>query len=208
MPFAPTLPRASCFIDGQNLYFAAREAFGYDVPDYEPVALTQRVCRQRGWALGSIHFYAGIPSATDSPHWHDYWTAKLGAMGHRGIHTCSRPLSYQQSILRLPDGETRSVRIGREKGIDVRIALDIVRLARQQDFDVAVVFSQDQDLGEVALEIRAIAVQQSRWIKIASAFPIGPGSKNSRGINRTDWIRIEKAAYDMCREPTDFRRPR
>ena len=201
MPFTPSQPRASCFIDGQNLYFAAREAFGYDVPDYEPVALAQWVCRLRGWRLGSIHFYTGIPSAADSPHWHAYWTARLGAMGHRGIHTCSRPLSYQWKHIRHPDGTTELLRIGREKGIDVRIALDIVRLARQRTFDVAVVFSQDQDLGEVAQEIRAIASDQARWIKIASAFPVGPGTRNTRGIDRTDWIRIDQGAYDACREP-------
>jgi len=106
------------------------------------------------------------------------------------------------------DGRLEVVRIGREKGIDVRLALDVVRLARQNRFDVAVVFSQDQDLVEVALEIRAIAAADDRWIKIASAFPIGSGSKNSRGIDRTDWIPIPKPVYDASLDPMDYRRPR
>jgi hypothetical protein len=68
---------------------------------------------------------------------------------------------------------------------------------------VALVFSQDQDLSEVANEIRFIAKEQDRWIKVASAFPAG--SKNPRGINGTDWIPIEREMYDSCLDGTDYR---
>ncbi len=96
-------------------------------------------------------------------------------------------------------------RVGREKGIDVRIALDIVRTARLNLFDVALVFSQDQDLSEVADEIREIAKSQDRWIKMTSAFPFSPTLKNKRGINNTDWIKIDKQTYDACIDPHDYR---
>ena len=85
-----------------------------------------------------------------------------------------------------------------EKGIDVRLALDVVRLAHRDELDVVLLFSQDQDLAEVAREIRTIAQEQNRWLKIASAFPEGPGSRERRGIDRTDWIRIDRATYDAC----------
>jgi len=39
----------------------------------------------------------------------------------------------------------------------------------------------------VAMEIREIAKEQNRWIKIASAFPYSPTTRNRRGIERTDW---------------------
>jgi hypothetical protein len=70
---------------------------------------------------------------------------------------------------------------------------------------VALVFSQDQDLSEVAAEVRTISMEQSRWIKMASAFPVSPASRNRRGINSTDWIRIDRAAYDACIDPRDYR---
>ena len=95
--------------------------------------------------------------------------------------------------------------VAEEKGIDVRIALDVIRTARQNDFDVAVIFSQDQDFSELADEIRALAHEQGRWIKIASAFPTSPTSKNKRGINGTDWIKIDRATYDACIDPKDYR---
>jgi uncharacterized LabA/DUF88 family protein len=39
-----------------------------------------------------------------------------------------------------------------EKGIDVRIAIDVIRLAHRNAYDVALLFSQDQDLSELCVE--------------------------------------------------------
>jgi hypothetical protein len=60
---------------------------------------------------------------------------------------------------------------------------------------VALVFSQDQDLSEAADEVKAISVQQGRSIKVACAFPLSPTTENRRGINGTEWIPIDRAAY-------------
>ena len=117
----------------------------------------------------------------------------------------SRPLRYRNKVVRLPDGTEHSYLTGEEKGIDVRIAIDVIGLAWQNTFDVALVFSQDQDLSEVAREIRDIARRQDRWIKIASAFPVSPVTANRKGINWTDWIRIDRATYDACLDPRDYR---
>lgn len=95
----------------------------------------------------------------------------------------------------------------REKGIDIRICLDIVRMARKHQFDVAVVFSQDQDLSEVAREIRAIAADSANWLKMVSAFPANPTASSRRGINNTDWFPMSKRFYDACLDPRDCRPP-
>jgi len=87
----------------------------------------------------------------------------------------------------------------------VRLAIDIIRLAHRGAFDVALVLSQDQDLSEVAEEIRVIAKEQNRWISIASTFPSSPASKNTKGINPTDWIKIDRSTYDSCIDPRDYR---
>ncbi len=89
--------------------------------------------------------------------------------------------------------------------MDVRMALDIVRMAHRREYDVALILSQDQDLSEVAEEIRSIAREQGRWIKIASAFPASPSAPNRRGIDKTDWIRIDRATYDACLDRRDYR---
>ncbi len=99
-----------------------------------------------------------LPSPDDDPFWNHFWTAKLAHMGRVGIQTFSRPLKYRNQTVRLPDGGVTTVLVGNEKGIDVRLALDIVAAARDDGYDVALIFSQDQDLSEVADEVRAISV--------------------------------------------------
>jgi hypothetical protein len=127
-------------------------------------------------------------------------------MGREAVRVFSRPLRYRNRTVKLPDGTQHTYLTGEEKGIDVRIALDVIRLANAREYDVAVIFSQDQDLSEVANEIRTIAGQQDRWIKIACAFPFSPTTRNTRGIDKTDWIRIDRATYDACLDRRDYRR--
>lgn len=192
-------------MDGQNLFHAAKEAFGYTYPNYDVQRLAREVCRQNGWKLLATHFYTGIPDATDDPFWNHFWTAKMASMGRLGVKVFSRSLRYRNQTVRLPDGSTQTVLVGQEKGIDIRLALDIVRAVRQKECDVVVAFSQDQDLSEVADEVRTIAREQGRWVKMASVFPDSPTLGNRRGINKTDWIRIDRATYDSCLDPNDYR---
>ena len=201
----PAAKRVIGFIDGQNLFYAARQAFGYSYPNFDPKRLTEVVAAARGWILAGTRFYTGVPDAADNPFWNHFWTAKVGAMGRHGVISYTRPLRYRNQTITLPDGRSATTLVGQEKGIDVRIALDIVRLARANEYDVALIFSQDQDLSEVADEIRAIASDQGRWITIASAYPNSPTSTNRRGINTTDWIRLDRATYDLPLDPRDYR---
>ena len=87
----------------------------------------------------------------------------------------------------------------------MRIALDVIALAHRREYDVALFMSQDQDLSEVADEIRTILREQRRWIKIACAFPQSSASRNRRGINKTDWITIDRELYDQCLDLRDYR---
>ncbi len=205
MPAEPSDKRAIAFFDGQNLFYAAKNAFGYNWPNYDPAKLAQAVCRAQGWQLVKTCFYTGLPSPQDNAFWNHFWTAKLAHMGRIGIQTFSRHLKYRNQTVHLPGGGTTTVLVGSEKGVDVRLALDIVALARDNAYDVAVIFSQDQDLSEVADEVKAISIQQDRWIKLACAYPSSPTYPNTRGIDRTDWVRIDRATYDACLDPRDSR---
>ena len=196
--------RAIAFVDGQNLFYAAREAFGYDEPNYDIGALARQVCKSQGWQLTEVRFYTRIPDACNNPRWHFFWTRKLAAMGRQGIIVYSRPLRYRDRRVTLPDGAQHSALIGEEKGIDVRIALDVTALAHRRAYDVALVMSQDQDLLEVAEEIRTIAREQRRWITIACAYPQSSDSWNRRGIDKTDWITIGRELYDQCLDLRDY----
>ena len=45
--------RVISFIDGQNLYHSARQAFGYTYPNFDPVRLTQLVAAAAAWKVVS-----------------------------------------------------------------------------------------------------------------------------------------------------------
>ena len=197
---------AFVFIDGQNLYRCVKDTFGCSHPNYDVMKLAHAICQLRGWSVSQVRFYTGFPDACDDPQWNHFWSRKLLAITRQGVHVYSRPLRYRDKTFKITGGTTYTTRVGEEKGIDVRLAIDIIRLAHRNAYDVAVVFSQDQDLSEVADEIRLISREQHRWIKMACAFPYAPGCANERGINNTDWVRIERAAYDACIDLYDYRR--
>ena len=163
--------------------------------------LAQAVCTARGWTLERVQFYTGVPSAADNAFWHGFWSNKLAMMGRRGVVVYSRPFVYRNKTIQVPGFGSHTFPSGEEKGIDVRLALDALDAAHRNQFDVALIFSQDQDLSELASLIRLVAGFQNRWIKIASAFPDGPTATNRRGINHTDWCPIDKT----CMMPASIR---
>lgn len=201
----PPFKRVIAYIDGQNLFNSVKEAFGYHYPNYDIKKLVENVSRTIDGEIKKICFYTGIPEESVDPDRYHFWVAKLASMGRKGITTFSRKLKYsnQKAIL---NGTISSVLFGREKGIDIRIALDMVKGALNDEYDVALIFSQDQDLTEAVDEIKSIAVKESRWLNVKCAFPVSPVSRNKRGINKTDWIKIDRAAYDHCIDPYDYRK--
>ena len=141
MPEEPREKRAVSYFDGQNLFRHAKDAFGHHHPNYDPVRLTAAVCAANGWVAAGVRFYTGIPDAARSPMWHGYWTRRLTAMRRAGVTVTARKLRYRVERVHLPDGTAHDVPVQREKGIDLRLGLDVVRMARNGEFDVAVVFS-------------------------------------------------------------------
>jgi uncharacterized LabA/DUF88 family protein len=205
MPEEPPVKRAVAFYDGQNLYRHAKEAFGHHHPNYDPIKLFDAVCDASQWQNHGVRFYTGTPAVGKNPMWHGYWANRLLAMRRAGIFVTSRPIRYREETIELPDGTFKTVEIGREKGIDLRIGLDVVRMARNNQLDVAVIFSQDQDLAEVVSDVREISQTDQRWLKVVSAFPSGRNATTNRGINNTDWFEMDQDFYDACLDPRDYR---
>ena len=59
-------------------------------------------------------------------------------MGRQGVRVFSRPLRYRNRVVQLPNGSKHSFLAGEEKGVDVRIALDTIRLARNKEYDAGI----------------------------------------------------------------------
>src|SRR5260370_41959287 len=101
--------------------------------------------RAQNWDFVRTAFYPGGSDRVDDPLKSGFWSAKLAVMGRQGIVVYSRALRYRNKTVRLPDGSIHSFLHGQEKGIDVRIALDVIGMAVRNEYDVAVVFSQVQE---------------------------------------------------------------
>lgn len=203
----PAIKRAVAFFDGQNLYRHAKDAFGHHHPNYDPLKLFAAVCRELGFNNHGVRFYTGTPDVRHSQMWHGYWSRRLLAMRRAGILVTDRPVRYHPYEVERCDGTTETLEAPHEKGIDLRIGLDIVRLSRDNQLDVAVIFSQDQDLAEAVKDLKEISQSQGRWIKAVSAFPSGPQATSLRGIDGTDWFKVDQAFYDACLDPRDYRPP-
>ena len=204
-PIEPKIKRAVAFFDGQNLYRHAKEAFGHTHPNYHPENLFKLLCKQEGWDCLEVRFYTGTPSASKNPMWHGYWANRLLSMKRSGIKVFSREIKYHSNVVTLDTGPTGIVETSLEKGIDIRIALDVVRCAVDNCADVIVIFSQDQDLSEVVNEVKHISQKQNRWIRVISAYPTGPRASTNRGINGAQWLSIDQTTYDSCLDPRDYR---
>lgn len=198
--------RAVAFFDGQNLYHAAKLAFGHLIPNYDPYSLAKRIASNNGWNLTEVRFYTGVPPAREDHKWHGFWSRKLAALGKRkDVFVFKRELRYRDKTLHAHGGSI-TARVPEEKGIDVRIALDMIRLAIDDAYDIAVLFSQDQDLSEVATEVKRISVEKSRKIAVFCAFPVSqdvPRHKR-RGVNETNWIQMDQALYDSCLDARNY----
>jgi uncharacterized LabA/DUF88 family protein len=187
------------FFDGQHLYRSAKDAWrplpaigpsNYSWPSYDVTKISDAlVTRDPQRQIQEIRFYTGVPELQDDARWHIFWTNKLRYLKSQGIE--------------IYKGRINSA--GQEKGVDVRIAVDLIRLTYEQKYDVAMIFSQDWDFGPAVLLAKEIARDQGRHLVFESCFPAPTGTANRRGIPGTNWIEIDKATYDSCFDPRDYR---
>ena len=144
-----------------------------------------------GRILSQIRFYTGVPNpalGARQKFWHDFWSNKI------------RSFPKEVYVYR-----GRINRSGQEKGVDVSIAIDLVRLTYDQEYDTAIIVSQDSDFGPAVALAKDLAKTQEHPLQFESAFPMRRDSKNRRGVPGTTWIRIDKATYDSCLDARDFR---
>lgn len=204
----PAPVRVCAFVDGYNLFKAVKKCFGYPYPNYDIRKLVDAVVAMApNRQLVSAHFCIGIPSYLDDPQKQSWWAKKLAAMGRTRIDIETRQLRRRELRIRLEGLVKLDTVVPRlvEKGIDLTIALCMVRHAQRNMYDVAILFSQDGDLVEAVTEVQEIAKQRNRRVQIECAYPVAAGVV-SYPIKRTVPREITKAIYDPCIDPTDYRR--
>ncbi len=199
------LDRLALFIDYQNAYRGARQAFGEDgdhhvVGQFDPLKLAKLIEQRhpsypgaRLRKLVQVQIYRGMPSSTKSRVGYSAarrqvsrWSRAAGTHGPR-LEVCTRQLDYRTGT-------------PREKGIDVVLALDLAFGAANGDFDVVVLFSGDSDLLPALERANAAGVvcETSAWT--------GGGRRQPQKSYLRWEHRIGQRDYDLVHDSFDYRR--
>ena len=194
--------RTAVFFDGQNLFRSAKGTWGpsppnssspYDWPSYDVEKLAQHlVSLTPGRTLEEIRFYTGVHSRKVNRDQYWFWTNKLNHLEAQGIHVYRGRVSN-----------------GQEKGADVSLAIDLIQATYEKRYEVAIIVSKDSDFGPAVALAKVIAESQGRKLVFQSAFPVALNTpkKQMRGVPGTQWIHIDQADYDTCRDWNEYRPP-
>ncbi len=95
---------------------------------------------------------------------------------------------------------------------DVSISVDLVNLPYKSKFDVAIIFSEDSDLGPGVETAREIAAGQGRTVSFESVSPYDEERfrvlrRRFKAIPGAEQVKLSKGTYDACLDATDYRNP-
>jgi uncharacterized LabA/DUF88 family protein len=161
--------QVTVFIDYQNVHLSGHERWcppGEPVHKclLQPLKLAERLVARRapGGEVASVRVYRGKPdtrldpvSAARSDRQAASWATDSR------VKMLRRPLRYPRDW-----GEPGCVEKAREKGIDVSIAIDMVRAAMNQEYEVGILFSRDTDLLpalELVVDMTDVHTEVATW---------------------------------------------
>lgn len=156
-----TVASTTLFIDYQNMYRSARDAFGWrnepsHFGNFRPEALASQLQgRNHTLEIDSIRIYTGVHTPQRNSHQNAVMNRRMSAWvadAPDRVEVFPRPLAYRG-------------REAREKGVDVELAIDIVALALEEKFDALVLASADTDLVP-ALDLVATRFPEKRIVTL------------------------------------------
>jgi uncharacterized LabA/DUF88 family protein len=200
--------KVAVFLDWQNVYHHAREAFGLkDQPtrfgSISPFRIAQTLAARGGrgaWGeLVRVEVHRGFPSPRRQPDANRAVTRQNTAWKAESplVHPIFQNLRY-----RTVDGKV----VAEEKGVDVRLAINAVEYAVTRECDLAIVFSHDTDLLPVVDVISKLrgsdCVETASWLSDShrKQLPPRPGVINHglgvevfNGVeDSTDYLRASR----------------
>lgn len=192
--------RVLVFIDSQNTYKGAREAF-FQPEDFhtrgnvDPLELGNLLAARKPAGqskedrnLTQVRVYTGAPTARD-PKSYSAHRRRVAAWRSKGVEVIERDLRYPPGF---PNSRPQ------EKGIDVALAIDLVILAIEKAYDVGVVVSSDTDLRPAVDYVRTKGLQA---IEICTWIGRNPMAQS----NKTLWCHfLSRADYDQVSDHRDY----
>jgi uncharacterized LabA/DUF88 family protein len=189
--------RVVVFIDYQNMYRSAREAFGWTqergfMGNFRPLRLGRGLAAGQGRRLTQARVYTGVPAPERDGIGHAIMQRRLAAWKAEApelVEVLSRSLRYPP-------------REGREKGVDVQLAVDFVRLAIEGTYDVAALASADTDLlpalefviahfPEKQIETMSWQAAPEATEDVAAPLDVPGGQVRRRLLARDDFSKVE-----------------
>ena len=173
--------RAFVFIDGSNFYFKMRTLqekmhVGYALQSFDFRAFSEWLIEPNN--LGEIYYYIGA--------------VKQQADNEKSL----RMYADQQRLFRKLQNQNINAVLGHlirhpdktyhEKGVDVRLAVEMIRYARQDKYDIAYLLSSDTDLVPAVEEVQSFG-KQVQYVGI----PKGQSYGLTKAANDVRLIRAE-----------------
>ena len=198
--------RLVVFLDYQNVYSGAREAFhpyraSYTEGQVDPVKLADMIA-SRGIGsreLTEVRVYRGRPDSTRDPRGYGANLRQCTAW------ECQDPTRVRviPRILRYP--KNWPAEPAQEKGIDVALAIDVVTMAIRDEYDVAVVMSTDTDLKPALEAVTSLRGNPYPRCEVAAwSSPHGYSRRLSIASKRLWCHWLSEDDYRAVADPTDY----
>jgi uncharacterized LabA/DUF88 family protein len=193
------------FLDYQNCYKAAREAFHDDKHDpahygnLRPISLANLLASKGPGAFEVVYVgvYCGVANPRKDPKTHAARQKQIAVWRSAGAEVRSRPLRYP------PDWALKSGEKPREKGVDVQLSLDAVVMAVEGQYDTAIIGSCDTDLDPLVVALSELKATAGRPQAVEAIAWKGRSNKLSDTTGLVHrWIGDRD--YGAIRDKTDY----
>jgi len=184
------MKKAIIFIDANNWYHNLKKWF--KPSDIDIIKLADFISKEKNLEIKEIRWYTSMPDISDNPLTYKNQRAFLGYLEKQGVKIITRKLQklstkellnswdlcenckpiVEASFLDISDHHQK------EKGIDVWIAIDMVKEAIKKNIDVAVLISGDADfvpafslVKEIKKEVLSCSVPFGYSSELRQKFP-------------------------------------
>ena len=201
--------RAVVFLDYQNVYNGAREAFGLrgDPSRYgqiDPLQLAEAIVARHPEEshVAGVRVYRGRPDSAKQPRAYGANMRQSAAQERRGrglVTVITRTLRYPTDW---PDEPAQ------EKGIDVALAVDFVTMAVAHEYDIGVMMSNDTDLIPALEAVMKLSGTSYPRCEVAAWSKRGAYSRRLHVPGRKLWCHwLSDDVYGSIEDATDYNLP-
>ena len=207
--------RIAVVMDYQNVHLTAHSIFAPDREKWEalisPMGFARTAVRRRNekqrpgfpeGELSAVYAFRGLPNSAYDPAQHRRATAQAHQWRQEGAVVEMRDLKYdfQYQADGRPATDINGHKIttgpGREKGIDVLVALTCLRQALRDDIDIVILASRDTDLAPVLDTLIDMREEDSNVAKIETVAWFDSSSRKGGSLRPTGSRRVWNTNLD------------